>query len=145
MRQRRGLVWTVSVLVLVLGGLSACGDDEDTLTREEFLEQGNEICREGTERTDAIGEDVDVNSTDEEIEAAIDELADDAEGQMQDIRDLDEPDEMSDEVNAALDESEAAMQEVRDAGADILTAEKDPFEKANELLEDVGLTDCADA
>jgi vacuolar-type H+-ATPase subunit I/STV1 len=133
------------MLVLVLGGLSACGDDEDTLTREEFLEQGNEICREGTERTDAIGEDVDVNSTDEEIEAAIDELADDAEGQMQDIRDLDEPDEMSDEVNAALDESEAAMQEVRDAGADILTAEKDPFEKANELLEDVGLTDCADA
>lgn len=129
--------------VLVVAGLSACSDDE-TLTEEEFLEQGNEICREGSERTEAIGEELGDSPTDEEIEAALDETWDDIEGQIGDIRDLAEPDELSDDVDAALDQAQEDLDAARDLGADILESEEDPFAETTERMNEVGLTECAD-
>ena len=144
MRHRRGFGWAVSTGLLAVVGLSACSDDKEALTEAEFVEQGNAICAEGNERTDAIGEALGDAPSDAEVEAAIDELADDVEGQIDDIRDLEEPDEISDDVNAALDQAEEDLEALREAGADILTAEEDPFAETNELLNGVGLTVCAE-
>jgi phosphoglycolate phosphatase-like HAD superfamily hydrolase len=142
--RRHGLVSAVGAVALALAGLAACSDDESSLSEEEFLEQGNEICREGSERTGAIGEELGDSPTDEEIEQALDETFDDVEGQIGDIRDLEEPEEMSDDVEAALDQALEDLDAAREAGADLLTAEEDPFAETNRLLTAVGLTQCAE-
>ena len=144
MRHRRGFVWATGVAALLVNGLSACSDDKETLTEEEFLEQANAICREGTERTEAIGEELGDSPTDEQIEQALDETFDDVEGQIDDVRELAEPEDMSDEVDAALDQAEEDLEAARDKGIELLEAEEDPFAETNELLTDVGLTECAD-
>jgi hypothetical protein len=145
MRLRRGFVWAVSAAVLAVAGLSACSDDDkETLSEDEFLEQGNAICTEGNERTASIGEDLGEDPSDEEVEAAVDELADDIDGQIDDIRDLEEPEDLSDDLEAALDQAEEDLQELRDLGADIVTAEEDPFAETNELMSEIGLTVCAE-
>ena len=144
MRHRRGFVWATGVAALLVVGLSSCSDDTETLTEEEFLEQGNAICTEGNERTEKMAEDLSPSSSEEDIEAVIDEVADDIQGQIDDIRDLEEPDEISDEVDAALDQGEEDLQSVRDLGADIVTAEENPFAETQELMAEVGLTECAE-
>ena len=145
MRHRRSIArGMVCVTVLLTAGTAACGDDEDSLTEEEFVDQANEICDEGSERTDKIFEDLSADSSDDEIEDAIQELADDIEGQIDEIRDLSEPDDISDDVNAALDQAEEDLETMRDQGVDLLEAEEDPFAETNELLSSVGLTSCSE-
>ena len=64
--------------------------------------------------------------------------------QIDDIRDLEEPDDLSDDVTEALDQAEEDLQELRDLGADVVTATEDPFAETNELLTDIGLNVCAE-
>jgi len=144
MAQRSRLVVRVlTISLLAVAGLTACGDDDEALTEDEFLEQGNEICDEGTERTTAIFEALGDDPSDEDFERAVEEVADDIDGQIGEIRDLEAPDDIADDVDAALDQAEDDLQELRDQGAAGQAASSgDPFEDSNQLLTDVGLTSC---
>jgi hypothetical protein len=145
MVHRLGLATRVIAISLAaVAGLTACGDDDEALSEDEFVEQGNAICDEGAERTDAIFEELGDDPTDEQFAAAVEETADDIEGQISDLRDLEAPGAIADGVDAALDQAEDDLEEFRAQGAaGQEAATGNPFVESNPLLTDVGLTSCA--
>jgi hypothetical protein len=141
---RRAAMLVLGFGALMTVGLAACGDDEDTLTEEEFVEQGNAICDEGTERTDAIFDDLGDEPTEEQLLGAVQDVADDVESQIDDLRELAEPDEMSDDVDVALDGADEAVEALRDTSIEDLQTGEDPFADSRPALREVGLASCAE-
>ncbi len=63
-------------------------------------------------------------------------------GQIDDLRDLDPPSSLEDQVSALLDDAQAALDKGK-ADPSILTSQKtDPFKQVNKTAEDLGLTAC---
>jgi len=144
----RRLIAVVLTASLVLLG-AACGDDEERLTSEEFEAQGNEICEEGNERleklfTEEFGE-ADEAPPADEVEAFIDdEVVPSIEQQIDDLRELNPPEDIEEEYEELLDEAEEAAEEIGDLSAEDLFAGEDPFEDVNRRAEELGLTACAE-
>jgi polyhydroxyalkanoate synthesis regulator phasin len=135
----------VAVIGLAMMFLPACGDD-DSLSTEEFLAEGNRLCREGTERTDAIFEELFSGGepTEEETEAAIDELLVEVRGQIDEIDALEPPDELSDDVEELIDGAREAADEIEATGPAIFESGEDPFADVDVLGDEIGLTDCSE-
>ena len=144
--------WTRAAVALAVIGLAVAGcgdDDKEALTEEAFLEQGNAICAAGNERIDAQFEEqfpTEESFQDEEALADFkDVLEDDIDGQIDDLRDLEPPEELADDVEAMLDTADAALEDVRAQSIEDFTNEEvDPFAEVNELAGEIGLTECAD-
>ena len=145
----------IAVMVMIGAVLAGCGDDEEALSTEEFLEQGNAICTEGNERLDAAFEEAfsDLGQgeqpEDEEVVAVLeDTLVPEVQGQLDDIRELEAPDALADDVEQFLDDAEAALDEVEEQLQDdpesFLQLEEDPFLEVNAQAEAIGLTACGD-
>ena len=140
-----GLVARVVAISLVaVVGLTACGDDAEPLTEEEFAEQGNALCDEGSGAAEEIFTDLDDEPTEEELDAAIGEFADEIDEQIDAIRDLDAPEEIAGDVDAALDQAADDVEGLREQGAAALESSEDPFAASRPLLNEVGLTSCAE-
>jgi hypothetical protein len=132
-------------------GLVACGDDDDALSEEEFLEQGNEICAEGSEALDALAERVfeeDEEPTPDQVSEFADEFEDNIDEQIDDLADLNPPEELADDVDAVLEDARGVLdefvQDLREDPEAVFSAEEDPFADINAQLEEIGLTECAE-
>lgn len=132
-------------LCSALLGSAACGDDDgaQVLSQEEFVEQANEICAAANQRTGAIAADIGPDSTEEELDAVVIEIADDSERLISDLRALQPPAEVSDDLAAALDQAETDLRELRDLGGAVFSQATDPFNETNSMMDDLGLTACA--
>ena len=138
----------VLAAVLALGVIAAgCGSDDDSsdskseITKEEFLAQGNAICDAGNKVTDAAGEALGANPTEEQINAAItDTVLPSIEGQLADLRDLGIPEGEEDAVNKFYDDADAAIESAKDDPT-VLT-DGDVFADVNEQAKAIGLTSC---
>ena len=148
----------VAVLVSVAGlaglGLAACGDDDgggDALTEEEFVEQANAICSEGEDELDAAFEELvgdgSEEPTPEEISAFADVFEDNIGEQIDGIDDLEPPESMADDVDAALSDAREVLDDfaqlLRDDPEAAFSQEEDPFADVNEQMNDLGVTACA--
>lgn len=138
---------TVSALLLLGAG---CGDDEDRLSTEEFLEQGNAICEEGNEALDAAAEAI-FGDEEPDVEAARaffeDDVIPNVQGQIDDLRDLNPPEDLEDAVDELLDDGEAALDTLAatvEADPESIFSGEDPFADVNAQAEEIGLTACAD-
>ncbi len=157
-------------LVLATGLLAAgCGgDDEETTTveptttttegatgatgaevseeRAALIEEADAICAEGDEQIDAEGQELFGNSDEEppaaEQEAFVeDTVIPNIQDQLDQLSELDPPEEDAEEFQAIIDEAQSALDELaEDPGA--LTAGEDPFEGVNQRAEEFGLTAC---
>jgi hypothetical protein len=137
----------VAVALLTAGVLVAagCGDDEERLTEEEFLEQGNTACAEGNEEIEALFAELpqDEVPTEEQIEPLFDDLVDAVRGQVDAIDELSPPEELEDDVDQLVSDARDALEEIEDGGPSSLLSEDDPFAEVNEQAADLGLTECA--
>jgi len=146
----------VLVAILCIGAcvLAACGDDDEAaLSEQEFLEQGNAICAAGNERLDAAFEDLALEEgeepTAEQIETLlVDVFLPDVQSQIDDVRALEPPDELADEVEEFLDNAQATLDELEQQAADdpssVFSEDEDPFAEVNAQANEIGLTECAD-
>jgi hypothetical protein len=147
---RRSLVLLCTLPLALLG--AACGGDDDggeRLTQEEFEEQGNAICQAGNERIEEAFTDAGFGEEEppaEEVEAFVDdELIPSIERQIDELRDLNPPEDVEDDFADLLDDAESALDNVRDMSAEeIVSSEDDPFEDVNERSAELGLTACAE-
>jgi PadR family transcriptional regulator, regulatory protein PadR len=120
----------VLATLAVVTTIAACGSDEDRLTSEEFLEQGNAIC----EASNAAIEEASApfagrEPTPDELAAFIeDALVPSGQGVIDDIGHLSPPKDMQD-VQSALDEV-------------VETPGQDAFSEVNASANDLGLTAC---
>lgn len=135
--------------VLLTSGLVAAGcggDDDDALSKSEFLKQGNAICKKGDRAIDGAAKETfssDQQPTDTQItKFAEDTAIPEIQTQIDDLGDLTPPSADEDTVNAILDEAQAGLDKAKDDPT-IFASGNDPFEKANRLADDYGLTECA--
>ena len=143
---RRFLVFAVSVPLTVLM-MVACGEDEETLTTEEFLEQGNAICEVAAAEVDAA---VDAAAAEEfpegEVPEApvsfVDVAAPIIQEQLDDLGALNPPEDLQGDVDEMLEAAQSALDSVID-DPDSIFGEENPFAEADDLAIDIGLTACA--
>jgi hypothetical protein len=145
----------IAVLFALGAVVTGCSDDEDTLTAEEFLAQGNDICEAGNERLNTAFEEAFADLGPEEqpdadeVAALIeDELIPSVQEQLDDLGELEPPEDLSDDVEQMLDDAQEALdrleEQVQDDPESFLQQEEDPFADVNEQANDIGLTACAD-
>jgi hypothetical protein len=145
-------VWMLA-LVLACGLVAAgCGSDDDSgdsgdtageaLTQEEFVTQGNAICAAGNKEIDAGASGLGDQPTEEQLNAFVgDTLVPSVTGQIDDIRALEPPEDISAQVTTFLDDAETALGEL-EADPSLLTS-GDPFADVNTQATAIGLTECA--
>jgi hypothetical protein len=121
------------------GGDDAGGDGGTTQSKEEFLAQGNQICSEGNAALNAS--DGPADQSQESLDAFVaDTLVPNIQGQIDDLRDLDPPDEGADEINSILDDAQADLDEI---AADPSSVGDNSFSDVQSRFKDFGLTECA--
>jgi hypothetical protein len=139
--------------LLVFGVLAGCGgDDDDALTEAQFTEQGNKICEDGGKELDAAGDAAFGSGapTADDAEAFFDDTAiPNIRGQLDDIEALDEPEDLSDDLDAFLEDARAKLDEIEALDGDelleLVSSGEDPFADVNAQANDLGLTTCGAA
>jgi hypothetical protein len=155
----RKMLW-LFVVALAMGLIAAgCGDDDDESsdtgtdtvtaapTKQEFLQQGNAICKRGGEEIDAAGEQTfgSGQPTPQELEAfASQTLIPGIQDQIDEIRALGAPEGDEDKVNSMLDKAEDAVDELEADPQGAFREGNDPFAEVNKELAAYGLTTCAE-
>ena len=145
----------ISIVFIVLGlaliGAGCGGDDKGSSpspTKAEFVRKGNAICTNGNKKIDAKGRKLFGGQQKKPSESqlkkfATDVLIPEVQKQVDQIRDLGAPKGDEKKVKAILD---AAQQGIDKAKKDPIAITQDngadPFQKANKLARDYGLTVC---
>jgi hypothetical protein len=141
---------------LALAALLAagCGDDGgDELSADEVADAANEICEEGDEQMDEVADDILGDGSELPSDDAIRSFADAFEenivGQMDEIDELDGPDDVDAELDDILEEARGIAgdlaDQVRDDPRALFTDQgEDPFADVDERLDELGITACAD-
>jgi hypothetical protein len=135
------------IAILTVGFVAAgCGGGDDNLTKAEFLKQGNEICKKGSQQIDKEAKKV-FTSNQEPSQAEFNKFVTgtvipSTQGQIDDIRDLNPPSDDEDQVNAILDSAQAALDKTKQDPTLLQGGKNDPFKKTNQLSKAYGLTVC---
>ncbi len=112
-----------AMLAIGCGSSDDNGTATDSLTKAEFVKQGNAICKAGNEEVStevqSFAEDNGLSGNDQPTEEQLDELASDilipAIGkQVGEVRDLGAPSGEEGKVDKFLDNAEATVEEVED-------------------------------
>jgi hypothetical protein len=140
------LFLTAACALVATAAIGCGGDDDEALTKAEFLKQGNAICAKGNKEIDA-GANKTFEKGKQPSKAQITKFAEDTlipsvESQIDQLRDLKPPSADEDQVNKILDEAESALDETKDDPS-VFATNKDPFKKANSLAGAYGLKECA--
>ncbi|MGI9540151.1 MAG: hypothetical protein ACR2N6_08385 [Miltoncostaeaceae bacterium] len=147
-RSRFGGLFAAGAAAVIIAAGCGGGDGDSALSVDEYRDQANQICREADRTTDAI----DVNSV-EDFQALIDAQR----SQIDELRELDPPDEFSDQHEEAietLDRTVALLDDARqriedgedpsDVLSDLQAEGEELTDRANELARELGLDDCVD-
>lgn len=141
-----------SIAVLCVAALAVaaagCGDDDERLSSEEFLEQGNAICANSNDELDAAFEELgnDQPSTDEAVSLFEDTFVPTVRAQLDDLRELNPPEELEDESSQLFDDVDAAIGEIEQMIEDdpeaFFESDENPFADVNERATELGLVEC---
>ena len=127
-----------------------CGDDEERLSSEEFLEQGNAICASVNDELDAVFEALGDTepSTDELVSLFEDTLVPSVRAEIDDLRELNPPEELEEEASQLFDDADAAIDEIEQLVEEdpdaFFASDEDPFADVNERATEMGLVECGD-
>lgn len=139
-------------LFVLLGGVAACGGDDERLTADELAQQGNAVCKDVDKRFEEVfgelGDDEEPTAEEmQEFAAAAADITHDAIGRFEE---LEPPEDLEAGWDDTLDKARAAQKALEEAGKDpgsaekLFSSEEDPFEEVNVGLEKVGITACSD-
>lgn len=141
----------LAIALLAAGTAAGCGgDDEEPLSKAEYIKQGDAICKkaqaEGEKQTEEMFADLGPNEepSEDQLETFVEGvLKPNTEGQVNDLRDLSPPEGDEDTVNEIYDGVEGALAEIQD-DPNMLLSEDDPFEEASQKAEDYGFKVCSE-
>lgn len=143
--------FTALIALLTMTTIGACSSDDERLTSEEFLEQGNAICAAGNAEIEEAGSELfaSADPTAEEVAAFIeDTLAPSVQGQIDDLEALSPPEELQEPVDEMLADAQTALADMRESADNdpeaFFAAEEDPFVDVNAQATTIGLTACAE-
>lgn len=133
------------VAAAALAGCKTSGGE--TLTREEFLKQGNAICAKGNAEIEAVapkGGDAGPPSG-PEGEAFFKAIIETSHRMIDDVAALKPPADLQPEMTGIVADSRLILADMEAKGAEALFAsEGDPFVEVNKRLTSIGLTVCGE-
>lgn len=146
MHNRTNRIVGGSLAAVVL--LSACSGG---LSREEFVSQADEICASAEDRFNEL----DQPTTAAELEGFVEEAGDVMDELLGDLRELEPPDDIAEQVDEMLTNLEAAVDrfpELVDAASSqdldevqtVTTEIQEKTDAANTAAQDIGLDQCGD-
>ncbi len=135
------------VLASMMTILAACGSDEERLSTEDFLKQGNAICAAGTTAIDDVAAEMFASGEEPTPEQLTtfgnDVLVPNVQNQIDGIKALNPPADLDEEVGQMLADAQTALDKLKDDPVTALSGEVDPFADANVQATAIGLTACA--
>ena len=137
---------TVVPACLLLALTTGCGSDDSALTKAEYQRAANAVCAEAEPKMAAIFEKIFPNidtATEQERQAAADEMVAIVKKELDDLDALVPPSEMTDDVDAMLVAARKGENVFREQGADLWLDDSDPFVDANQRAATLGLDACA--
>jgi hypothetical protein len=131
---------------LGVGLLAAgCGGGDDNLTKAEFIQQADAICKKGNKQVDASAEKIFTTKqgpTKAQLQQfASETLIPNIQSQVDDVRALNEPSEDEDQVNAFLDSAQAELDKGKEDPL-YMTSDKS-FSETNKLGKQYGFKVCS--
>ena len=134
-------------LVLVAG---ACGDSGESLTKAEFIAQGNKICADSEQNIKSAAESLftekgKIPTADQISTFATGTVAPEVQKQINELKKLNPPSDDKDRVGEILAEAKKGVDEIRRDPTSIQTRESTPFGDYEELANAYGLKACGDA
>jgi hypothetical protein len=145
------LVSCMALAVFAIGCGSGSGSgDEDSLTKAEFIAQGDAICKKikkkaQTEYNKAAAKYLEEGNSPSRArgtELAEQFLIPGREAQVEALRDLSPPSDDEDQVSAMLDAGEEGVEKAEEDPQTMFISTENPFEEANELAQEYGLKVC---
>jgi hypothetical protein len=144
-----------AAIAMIAAGCGGGGDsttDSSSLTKAEFLKQGNAICAKGNkEIQDGFEEFEEENGlqkkqpTEEQLTEAIETIVlPSVSGQVEGIEALGAPSGDEAKVEAITDAVTEAVEEGEEDPASLTSEKADPFAEANELSNEYGLVKCGE-
>lgn len=155
----KALLAAVAALVALAALVAGCGgggdttDETVTLTKAEFIKQGDAICKEGNEEIEegfeeyAEENDLPKNkepSTEDGIEVTETVILPNVQQQAEEIRELGAPEGDEDQVDELLTSLEDAVAEGEDDPEALFSGDTDPFADVNQLANDYGFKVCGE-
>jgi hypothetical protein len=135
-------------------GAAGCGGGDDSssssattaasITKDEFVTQGNQICADGNKAVQTAAEQTFSSgkpSKDDLEQFATDSLIPSIQGQIDAIRALGAPEGEEDQVSEFLDAAQADVDKATDDPS--LALSNSAFNDVNQLASALGLTECA--
>jgi hypothetical protein len=149
----------IAALVALALIVAGCGDSDDSttdstasLTKAEFVKQGNAVCAAGNKELDEGFEDFaqerKLSQDKEPSKAEFEEVAEDVlipgvSKQIQGLRALGTPEGDEGEADRLLTGAEEALEEI-EADPSLISEEGDPFADVNKEAREYGLTTCGE-
>jgi hypothetical protein len=156
----KGVIAVLAGVFAVALFVAGCGSDSSTtdsttasITKAEFVKQGNAICKEGNEKIESefekFGKENNLSEKKAPTEAQIEEAAEQflipqIRNQVEGLRALGAPSGEEEKVNALLDNAESALDEVEEDPSLLSGQKSEPFEDVNKEARAVGLTTCGE-
>jgi hypothetical protein len=150
------LLAALAAISMIAAGCGSSDDSTDStssLTKAEFVKQGNAICAKGNKEIEAGFEEFakennlpeNKRPSEGQLTEAVEEVVLPAvEQQVESIRDLGLPKEGGTEADEVLKAAEAAIEKGEEDPNSLASEKADPFAEANELARDFGLSKCGE-
>lgn len=150
MPARIGLLVAFTLLP-TLGAAGCGGDDDDALTKEEFIAQANQACVDGDEEIDQAAEKRFGNTDPSRAEFkqfTLETVVPRVQTTIDEIRDLAAPEGDEDQINAFLDAVQADLDQVEEDQVEedplaIRSPQNDLFVEPDRLAREYGIEECA--
>jgi hypothetical protein len=151
-----GALAGLAVLAVVVAGCGGSSDDTSStasLSKAEFVKQGNAICKEGNEKIESefekFAKENNLSKKKAPTEAQLEEAAHKfliptITKQVEGLRALGAPSGEEEKVNTLLDDAEEALEEVEEDPSLLSDEKNEPFEDVNKEARAVGLTTCGE-
>ena len=152
------LLAAFAAISMIVAGCGSSDDSTDStssssLTKAEFLKQGNAICAKGekelNEEFEKFAEEENLSENKQPTKAQLTKATEEVflpiiKGQVEGIRDLGAPSGEEEQVDEIVTAAEEAIEKGEEDPASLANEKEDPFADANKLANDYGLVKCGE-
>jgi hypothetical protein len=134
------------LLIAAVAALAGCAGGETHLTKVQFIQQGDEICKQaGAEQAKLASRYKKGEVASGNFEAVTAVFVPPMERELRRLRALSPPQAGESRVRSILRDIEGGIKDAKADYLDLFVKETDPFAKANELARRYGLEACAES